>query len=107
DALKSRAGRERSLEEPLSDGDAAELRDTANAEDRLLEKESRRLMLRALREVPPNFRAVVVMADVQGLGYEQVAGALELPIGTVKSRLKRGRDALRAALFRRSKREAP
>jgi RNA polymerase sigma-70 factor (ECF subfamily) len=48
-----------------------------------------------------------MMTDVQGLGYEQVAGALSLPLGTVKSRLKRGRDALRAALFRRSRKEEP
>jgi RNA polymerase sigma-70 factor (ECF subfamily) len=107
DAVKSRAGRERSLEEPLGDADLAELRETANAEDRLLEKESRHLMLRALREVPPAFRTVVMMTDVQGLGYEQVAGALSLPLGTVKSRLKRGRDALRAALFRRRRKEEP
>jgi RNA polymerase sigma-70 factor (ECF subfamily) len=107
DAVKSRAGRERALEDPLTDGEVERLQEATTAEDRLLEKESRRLVLKALREVPPTFRTVVVMADVQGLGYEQVAGALSLPLGTVKSRLKRGRDALREALFRRTRKEKP
>ncbi len=102
-AVKSRAGREQSLEQPLDDRDVERLEEAASAEDRLLEKESRRLILRALRDVPETFRVVVTMSDVQGLGYDQIADALGVPLGTVKSRLKRGRDALRLALFRRHK----
>jgi RNA polymerase sigma-70 factor (ECF subfamily) len=107
DAVKSRAGREQSLEQPLDRADLEQLEQAANAEERLLAKESRRLLLRALRDVPEAFRVVVTMSDVQGLGYDQIAEALSLPIGTVKSRLNRGRDALRAALFRRRKEESP
>ncbi|HZS36634.1 MAG TPA: sigma-70 family RNA polymerase sigma factor [Polyangia bacterium] len=107
DAVKSRAGREQALEQPLDRADVEHLQDAANAEDRLLEKESRRLLMRALRDVPEAFRVVVTMSDVQGLGYDQIAEALSLPIGTVKSRLNRGRDALKAALFRRRKEESP
>jgi len=44
---------------------------------------------------------------VQGLGYEEIAGALGVPVGTVKSRLKRGRDALKDALFRQRSQEEP
>jgi RNA polymerase sigma-70 factor (ECF subfamily) len=105
DAIKSRAGRERALEEPLSDRDVAELRDVATGEERLLQKESRRALFRALREVPLAYRTVVAMADVQGLGYDEIAAALNVPIGTVKSRLKRGRDALKDALFRQRQEE--
>ncbi len=100
DARKSRAGRERALEEPLTEREVADLQDAATAEERLLAKESRRTLLRALRQVPVAYRTVVALADVQGLGYEEIAGALGVPIGTVKSRLKRGRDALKDALFR-------
>jgi RNA polymerase sigma-70 factor (ECF subfamily) len=105
DVIKSRAGRERALEEPLSERDVSELRDAATAEERLLQKESRRALFRALRQVPVAYRTVVAMADVQGLGYDEIAAALDVPLGTVKSRLKRGRDALKQALFRQREEE--
>src|SRR5205823_3665460 len=49
---------------------------------------------RALSKVPMEFRAVMIMHDVQGLPYEEVAEALGVPLGTVKSRLHRGRLVL-------------
>jgi len=53
---------------------------------------------RALLVVPQEFRAVLVLHDVQDLGYEEIAGILNVPVGTVKSRLHRGRVALGRAL---------
>jgi RNA polymerase sigma-70 factor (ECF subfamily) len=53
---------------------------------------------RALLEVPDEFRAVIVMHDVQDLPLQEIADALEIPVGTVKSRLHRGRAALGRAL---------
>jgi RNA polymerase sigma-70 factor (ECF subfamily) len=107
DAVKSRAGRERALEEPLTEREVAELHDVTTAEERLLAKESRHALMRALRQVPVAYRTVVALADVQGLGYEEIAGALGVPVGTVKSRLKRGRDALKDVLFRQRGKEEP
>lgn len=52
----------------------------------------------ALLKVPAEFRAVLVLHDVQDMAYEDIAAALEVPVGTVKSRLHRGRVALGAAL---------
>jgi RNA polymerase sigma-70 factor (ECF subfamily) len=49
---------------------------------------------RALLEVPQDFRAVLILADVHDLPYEEIAATLEIPVGTVKSRLHRGRVAL-------------
>ena len=49
---------------------------------------------RALAEVPEDFRAVIVLHDVQDVGYDRIAEILEVPVGTVKSRLHRGRVAL-------------
>jgi RNA polymerase sigma-70 factor, ECF subfamily len=106
DAVKSRAGRERALEEPLNDRDVEQLSEALSAEDRLLQKEARRALFRALRQVPLVFRTVLAMADVQGLAYEEIAVALSLPLGTVKSRLKRGRDALRLVLASLQQRES-
>jgi RNA polymerase sigma-70 factor (ECF subfamily) len=53
---------------------------------------------RALLTVPAEFRAVLIMHDIQALPYEDIALALGVPIGTVKSRLHRGRVALGQAL---------
>ncbi len=53
---------------------------------------------RALDALPPEFRAVVVLADMHGLSYEEVARALGCPVGTVRSRLHRARALLRRAL---------
>jgi len=48
--------------------------------------------------LPPDFRAVVVLADVQGLNYKEVAKAVKTPLGTIKSRLARARMRLRECL---------
>jgi RNA polymerase sigma-70 factor (ECF subfamily) len=52
----------------------------------------------ALSALPEAFRAVVVLREIEGFGYEEIAEILQINIGTVKSRLTRGRAALRAAL---------
>jgi RNA polymerase sigma-70 factor (ECF subfamily) len=53
---------------------------------------------RALRGLPQQFREVVVLADLEGFSYKEIAEALDRPIGTVMSRLHRGRRLLRSAL---------
>ncbi len=53
---------------------------------------------RALQELAFDYRAVLVLHDIQGWAYEEVAGILDVPLGTVKSRLHRGRLALARAL---------
>lgn len=55
-------------------------------------------VLAALDQVPLRFRAVILLADVQEFSYKEVAEALSIPIGTVMSRLSRGRQLLRAHL---------
>jgi RNA polymerase sigma-70 factor (ECF subfamily) len=52
----------------------------------------------ALRTLPEDFRAAVVLADVVGLSYEEIGEALDVPVGTVRSRIHRGRRQLRSAL---------
>jgi RNA polymerase sigma-70 factor (ECF subfamily) len=55
-------------------------------------------VLAALAQVPDNYRAVMLLADVQEFSYKEVADILCIPIGTVMSRLNRGRKVLREAL---------
>jgi RNA polymerase sigma-70 factor (ECF subfamily) len=53
---------------------------------------------RALDELSPEFRAAVVLCDIEGLSYEEIAATLDIKLGTVRSRIHRGRSQLRAAL---------
>ena len=55
---------------------------------------------RALESVPERFRLAVLLADVEGFSYKEIAHILEVPIGTVMSRLHRGRKALEKALWK-------
>jgi RNA polymerase sigma-70 factor (ECF subfamily) len=52
----------------------------------------------ALESLPPEFRTVVVLADIEGLSYDEIAAVAACPVGTVRSRLHRAREALRSAL---------
>jgi RNA polymerase sigma-70 factor (ECF subfamily) len=57
---------------------------------------------RALDELPPDFRAAVVLCDIEGLSYEEIAATLGIKLGTVRSRIHRGRALLRASLQHRA-----
>jgi RNA polymerase sigma-70 factor (ECF subfamily) len=52
----------------------------------------------ALDALPPEFRVAVVLCDIEGLSYEEIAATLGIKLGTVRSRIHRGRVQLRAAL---------
>lgn len=56
---------------------------------------------RALDTLPPEFRAAVVLCDIEGLSYEEIAATLGIKLGTVRSRIHRGRAQLRRALAHR------
>ena len=56
----------------------------------------------ALDALPPDFRAAVVLCDLEGLSYEEVAAALGVKLGTVRSRIHRGRSLLRVKLAHRN-----
>jgi RNA polymerase sigma-70 factor, ECF subfamily len=53
----------------------------------------------ALESLPEQFRMAVLLADVEGFSYKEIAEILDIPIGTVMSRLHRGRKALQKALM--------
>jgi len=63
-----------------------------------LDHETRALIEDALKEVSPSFRAALVLREIEGLSYEEIAQILEISLGTVKSRILRGREALRRSL---------
>ena len=57
-----------------------------------------RAIQQALQELPQNYREVVVLRDIEGLTYDEIAGALKTNVGTIKSRIARGREELRRKL---------
>ncbi|HWD39339.1 MAG TPA: sigma-70 family RNA polymerase sigma factor [Fimbriimonas sp.] len=59
----------------------------------------------ALASVPTDFRTAVILSDIEGLSYQEIADATNVPIGTVRSRLARGRSMMRKALEQYALRE--
>ena len=70
----------------------------ASPEDQLDQAELEHAIQHCLENLPTDFRAVVVLADIQGLDYSEVAVAVKTPLGTVKSRLARARLRLQECL---------
>lgn len=68
--------------------------------DRAFDREKHVLIEEALTRINPIFREVVVLRDLEDLSYEEIAEILQISIGTVKSRILRGRESLRAKLVK-------
>lgn len=92
----------RSLDQPITteDGEAQlDIPDTsAGPEEKVLSKEMDNRIQAALNTLPEAFRLAVIYADIEGLSYEEIAEATNTNIGTVRSRLHRGRRLLRNKL---------
>ena len=82
-------------ETPLSETFSS---DALNPEEKALRGEREKLLREALSDLPDIFREAVVLCDIEGFTYEEIAQTLEVNIGTVKSRIARGRDELRRKL---------
>ncbi len=103
DHARSRAGKERSLELPFDikhvEGTRpADADDMARADVQIERHQERRRVWNALGQVQTEFRTTLVLFDIEGLTYEEVAAIESVPLGTVKSRLSRGREQLRRLL---------
>jgi RNA polymerase sigma-70 factor (ECF subfamily) len=70
-----------------------------SAEEQFMDLFTDEAVKQALEDLPENFRLPVLLADVQGFAYKEIAEMLDIPIGTVMSRLHRGRKAMQRALF--------
>jgi RNA polymerase sigma-70 factor (ECF subfamily) len=78
---------------------AATLADRSNSPfDHAVQAEVRERVEAALRQIPETFRTVVILREIEGFAYEEISEILNVNLGTVKSRLTRGRSALRAIL---------
>ncbi len=75
----------------------------AGAEEEVLSQYLDEDVYKALNDLPPNFRMAVVLADIEGLSYKEIAEALNIPIGTVMSRISRARRQLQRSLWQYAK----
>src|SRR5438309_5147334 len=75
----------------------------AAAEDEVLSQYLDEDVYRALNNLPLNFRMPVILADIEGLSYKEIAEALQIPIGTVMSRISRARRQLQQSLWEYAK----
>ncbi len=79
--------------------------DTSDLEDRMFRELIDDHISKALDQLPEDFRTVVLLCDVEGFTYEEIANMLDVPIGTIRSRLHRGRNLLRSELLEYAERK--
>jgi RNA polymerase sigma-70 factor (ECF subfamily) len=72
----------------------------ANPEEYLLNQELQDLIQKGILELPLDQRVAVILCDIQGLSYEEIASSTQTSLGTVRSRIARGRQRLRDYLYR-------
>jgi RNA polymerase sigma-70 factor, ECF subfamily len=82
----------------------AERTDTSDLEDKMFRDLIDDDISSALEELPEDFRTVVLLCDVEGFTYEEIANMLDVPIGTIRSRLHRGRNLLKSQLMEYARR---
>lgn len=85
---------ERSYQDTLSDPGRSPYQIAAD-------DEAHRILEEAMQQLNPTFRAAIVLRDLEDMSYEEIADVLQIHLGTVKSRIMRGREALRRALSAR------
>jgi RNA polymerase sigma-70 factor (ECF subfamily) len=99
-----------SLDEALDrreEGLAEVASEAPNAEAELIREVDRAIVRNALAELPPVFREVLMLREIEGLAYREIADITGSPIGTVMSRLARGRGELRKVLSRLMHKDEP
>jgi len=84
--------------------DDAALQNAVTPEVVLLQSANRKLVNQALEDLPVVFREVIVMREIEDMTYKEIAAVVAIPIGTVMSRLSRGRELLRQSIEQRMRR---
>jgi RNA polymerase sigma-70 factor (ECF subfamily) len=101
-AIASRQRRPLDYEADLSESEqsnlASRLRHTDTPEATALSEEIRLTVNQAIEQLPEDLRTAIVLREVEGLSYEEIAAAMDCPVGTVRSRIFRAREAIDRAL---------
>jgi RNA polymerase sigma-70 factor (ECF subfamily) len=86
------------LTDPFDEEQHRCIRGPSDPEALLLQSDDATLIARALRNLPDRFHQLLVLRELEGLSYQELADVMEIPLGTVMSSLSRARTALRRAL---------
>ena len=98
DELRRKKNRQSSSLDDLLDEGWAPADDRSSPEKHAMRAETARVLHETIRELPEDMRAAVVLRDIQGYSYEEIAKILDINVGTIKSRISRGREKLREKL---------
>jgi RNA polymerase sigma-70 factor, ECF subfamily len=82
------------LQDPEQYERHARLKESDTPEGVLLTEEIRRVVERAMEQLPEDLRTAIVLRELEGLSYEEIAEAMDCPVGTVRSRIFRAREAI-------------
>ena len=82
------------LQDPEQYDRQARLKDVDTPEGVLLTEEIRLVVERAMEQLPEDLRTAIVLREIEGLSYEEIAEAMDCPVGTVRSRIFRAREAI-------------
>lgn len=97
-AFRDRLRKRKRLREEVLPEEPKGMQTREIVEEAVQQQELHDVVQRALVKLPPEYRAAVVLRDLQGRSYEEIAEILDIPAGTVRSRIHRGREALRQLL---------
>jgi RNA polymerase sigma-70 factor (ECF subfamily) len=86
------------VEDAENSEDAVQLRDVATPDAVFLSKQIGEAVNRAIEQLPPDLRTAIVLRELEGLSYDEIAAAMNCPVGTVRSRIFRAREAIAAEL---------
>lgn len=95
DELRKRKSRPSASLDALVDEGWSPSSQDEGPERHAIRRERRAALMRIIGELPEDMRAAVVLRDIQNLSYEEIAEALDVNVGTIKSRISRGREKLR------------
>ena len=95
DELRRRKSRPNTSLDGLLDTGWSPVDGQETPEQHAVRREMRGGILKAIRELPEDMRSAVLLRDVEGYSYEEIAGILDANVGTIKSRISRGRERLR------------
>lgn len=98
DELRRRKTRSASSLDTMLEGGWSPTDGENGPEKQAVASEQRRVLNSAIADLPEDMRSAIVLRDVQGFSYEEIAEMLEVNIGTIKSRISRGREKLRQIL---------
>ena len=95
DELRKRKNRPSASLDGLLDAGWSPADDAPSPERNAMRREVRQALVQMMNELPEDMRAAVVLRDVQGYAYDEIARMLDTNVGTIKSRISRGRERLR------------